>query len=112
MLAPNGSALGPPGAKRGGGSSPATDVSRAVVTGDAQATMHTSSTNVHTRGRGMLFSSAWPPAPWLVGNLRARCLAIAGLPYRVPRRALCRMPGRPLHPVPVALVGECSILVV
>src|SRR6266511_5574071 len=71
MLAPNSSASGPSVAKRGGGSSPATGVSRAVVAGDAQATTHTSSTSAHTRGR-RLFASARPPAPSLVGDLRAR----------------------------------------
>src|SRR6266540_6241451 len=71
MLAPNSSASGPSVAKRGGGSSPATGVSRAVVAGDAQATTYTSSTGAHTRGRARLFASARPPAPSLVCDLRA-----------------------------------------
>src|SRR5215468_554924 len=97
MLAPNSSALGPPGAKRGGGSSLASDASCFGVAGDAQATTHTSRPSVHTRGRATLLSSERPPAPWLNGDLRARCLAIACLPYRLPRRPLRRVPGRRLQ---------------
>src|SRR5215468_9042540 len=99
MLTPNSSALGPPGAKRGGGSSLATDVSCFGVAGDAQATTHTSSTSVHARGRATLLSAERPPASWLVADLRARCLAIACHSVRS-------------HAVPVALIGECSTPVV
>jgi len=45
-----------------------------------------------TRGRTMLFT----PAPLLVRDSRARCLAIACLPYRLPRRLLRCVPRRPL----------------
>src|SRR5262249_30208277 len=112
MLAPNSSALGPPGAKRGGGSSLPTDLSCFGVAGDAQATTHTSSTSVHTRGRAMLFSSGRPLASWLVGDLQARGLAITCLPYRLPRGPLRRLSRCALPAVPIALVGECSIPVV
>src|SRR5262245_10060693 len=88
MFAPNASASGPPGANRGSGSPPVTSVSRVVVAGDAQATTHTSSRSAHPRGRATLFARVRSPAPSFVGDLRARCLAIACLPYRLPRRAL------------------------
>src|SRR5215468_1658170 len=106
MLTPNSSALGPPGAKRGGGSSLATDVSCFGVAGDAQATTHTSSTSVHIRGRATLLSAERPPASWLVADLRARRLAIAC------RRRCVACHSVRSHAVPVALIGECSTPVV
>src|SRR5262245_8390856 len=109
MFAPNASASGPPGAKRGGGSPPVTGVSRAVVAGDAQATTHTSSTSAHTRARATSFSSPWPPARWLVGGLRARWLAIACLPYPLPAVRCVARHGVGSHPVPVARVESSTL---
>src|SRR5262245_39282047 len=96
MFAPNASASGPPGANRGSGSPPVTSISRVVVTGDAQATTHTSNTSAHPRGRATLFARVRFPAPSFAGDLRVRCLAIACLPYRLPRRPLRRVPWRRL----------------
>src|SRR5262247_1766223 len=98
MFAPNASASGPPGANRGSGSPPVTSVSRVVVAGDAQATTHASSTSAHPRRRATLFARVRSPAPSFVGDLRVACLAIACLPYRLPRRPLLRVPGRWLPP--------------
>src|SRR5262249_11355605 len=77
---------------------PTTGASRVVVAGEAQATTHTSSTSAHARGRATLFERVRPPTPSFVGDLRARCLAIACLPYRLPRRPLHRVPRRALPP--------------
>jgi len=112
MLAPNASASGPPGAKRGSGSPPVPSVSRVVVAGDAQATTHTSSKSAHGRGRARLLASAQPPVPSLVSDSRVRggfanplaskkeassvCRSNAGLPQRLPRRPLRRTPRRAL----------------
>src|SRR5437870_3615155 len=125
MLAPNASASGPPGAKRGSGSPPVPSVSRVVVAGDAQATTHTSSKSAHGRGRARLLASAQPPVPSLVSDSRVRggfanplaskkeassvCRSNAGLPQRLHAARCVACHGVLSHPVPVALVGECSI---
>src|SRR5262245_27135925 len=86
MLAPNASALGPPGAKRGGGSSLTTGASRVVVAGDAQATTHTSSASAQDVG----FTCPSFAKPLLAyPNASPHCQRC-----RAPRRALPRGAGR------------------